>query len=424
MAAVEQVRFPAPLHHQWSFLTSTATKRALVGGVGTGKTFAETLTAMYLGTEVHPRLPGAVLFPTYAQWRRIGRPMWQTLVPPDLWHEAKAEQKIYLANGTAIDVLGVDKALERIRGFNWAWALLDEAGTLRDRSAIKMITQRLRIGDPKRRCLGVLTSPYGHRWLREWAEGDNVDLIRASTYDNIHLDDTYLRMLEEEYPVGTPEWKQELLGEWIAMHGLVYGDIFSRAEHTVEEYPGRGPYRLSVDPGYRASAWLAWEERRGRWVVTEEWLAEQETTEETARRVKADRGRPPTHVYMDTPTKQNTRTHINDADAIRDVMGRQCHTRILGGHQRSSDWRHKSVISGFRSGVLRVAERLCPSRITSGERGLVHALETSEWADDSSRDERRAEKDPLKHVIDALEFGAAILTPPRLGRSEDRVSHY
>ncbi len=424
MAAVEHVRLPPPLLHQWRFAASKSIKRALVGGVGTGKTHGEVYTALHLGTEVHPGLPGAILFPTYAQWRRIGRPTWQRLVPPDLWREAKAEQKIYLANGTVIDILGVDKALERIRGFNWAWALLDEAGTLRDRNAVKMITQRLRVGVPDHRCLGVLTSPYGHRWLREWCEGGNVDLIRASTYDNTFLDDTYLRMLEEEYPPGSPEWRQELLGEFISKLGLVYGDIFSRSLHAASFEGGRGVYRLSVDPGYRASAWLAWEQDRGKWVVTEEWLPEQETTEETARRIRADRGRSPSHVYMDTPSKQNTRTHINDADAIRDVFGKGCRTRILGGVQRSSDWRHKAVISGLRSGVLRVSQKLCLSRITSGERGLVHALQNSEWADDSSRDERRAEKDPLKHVIDALEFGAAILTPPKLARSEDRLLYH
>jgi hypothetical protein len=43
-----------------------------------------------------------------------------------------------------------------------------------------------------------------------------------------------------------------------------------------------------------------------------------------------------------------------------------------------------------------------------------------EWPHPSSRVEKPDEKDSRKHVIDALEFGAAILTPPQMARAEDR----
>jgi hypothetical protein len=133
-------------------------------------------------------------------------------------------------------------------------------------------------------------------------------------------------------------------------------------------------------------------------------------------------GGSPASVLMDVPSRQNSRLHVNDYEAIRDVFGAACKVRVIGGHERSSDWRHKSVISGLRSGALRISERLCPARVGHGERGIVHALETAEWPHPSTRVERQDEQDPRKHALDALEFGAAVFTPPKLGRSEDRYA--
>jgi hypothetical protein len=127
---------------------------------------------------------------------------------------------------------------------------------------------------------------------------------------------------------------------------------------------------------------------------------------------------------MDTPSRQNSRLHVNDYEAIKDVMGMSCTVRVLGGHERSADWRHKSVIAGLRGGALRISSDLCPARIGHGERGLVHSLEALEWPQESTRDESQDKKSPLKHVIDALEFGAAVLTPPSLARSEERAARY
>jgi hypothetical protein len=218
-----------------------------------------------------------------------------------------------------------------------------------------------------------------------------------------------------------------MLGQWIAATGLVYGDVFSRAAHSSAYTGSSDAYVLTVDPGYRASAWLAWQRpalHPRPWVVVREWLPEQETTEDSARRILREMGAPPSQVFTDVPSRQNSRIHVNDTQAIADVFGSRARIRVLGGHERSSDWRHKAVIAGLRSGMLRVSERLCPARIGPGERGLVHALETAEWPHPSTRVEYQDDRDPRKHVLDALEFGAAVLTPPKLSRSEDRASRY
>lgn len=378
---------------------------------------------MLQGVIEQPGLDGAIFAPSFRLLRRVVLPTVQQVLPRELWTWHPAEQCLRFVNGSTVWCLGTDRQPEqRIVGMNLAWACYDEAGASPSGRIVRLINQRLRIGDPARRFLSIFTSPHGHGWLSEWA-AEEVAVIRAATYDNTFLDAEYLAELERDYPPGTPEHEQELLGLFISRTGLVYGQVFSRALHTHPFTGDAGPYVLTCDPGYRASAWLAWQRPTAiprPWVVVRQWLPHDQVTEDTAAQIKREIGRVPARVLMDTPSRQNSRIHQNDADALRDVFGPTCAVRVLGGYERSADWRHKAVLAGLRSGALRVSQRLCPARLTPGERGLVHALETAEWPRPSTRDERQDQQDPRKHVLDALEFGAAILTPPRLARSEDR----
>jgi hypothetical protein len=372
---------------------------------------------------MHPGEDGAIFAPSFRLLARVVLPTLQMVIPPELYTWHPAEQCLRFVNGSTVWCMGTDRQpAQRIIGMNLAWAVYDEAGASTDDRIVRLINQRLRKGVPSRRFLSLFTSPHGHGWLQDWAS-DSVHVINASTYDNPFLSPEYIAELEIDFPVGTALHRQEMLGLFVSATGKVYGDFFSRSRHTVPFKGAPGPYVLTVDPGFRASAWLAWHRPQTHprpWVVTREWLPEGETTEASAARVKREMGGPPASVFMDVPSRQNSRMHVNDYEAIVDVFGGATKVRVLGGHERSSDWRHKAVIAGLSSGALKIGEHLCPARIGRDERGLVYALETIEWPDPSTRSERRDEKDPRKHVIDALEFGAAVLTPPKLGRSEDR----
>lgn len=418
------MRLPPLLPYQERVVASTSPLILFRAGVGAGKTHS--LAHMVLrGAAEHPGCEHALFAPSYTLLKRVTIPSIMRLIPPELYTYKPGDKEFHWVNGSVTYCLGVDRTPEsRILGMNLATAAWDEAGASRNGDIVGLISSRLRFGDPSIRFLCLVTSPHGHGWLEDWAQ-DGVEVIAASTYDNPYLDEAYIHLLEREYPPGSILHRQEMLGEFVSRAGKVYGDVFSRHDHTIPwAHPCEG-YILTVDPGFRASAWLAWERRTGGpWVVTREWLREGETTEQSAEKVRRDMGRPPARVLMDTPSRQNSRLHVNDYEAIRDVMGARCKVRVLGGTERSSDWRHRSVIAGLRSGALKIAERLCPARISKNERGLVYSLETLEWPAQSTRDERQDEKDSRKHVVDALEFGAAVLTPPKLARSEDRLRHY
>ncbi len=422
---MRRLTLPPLLGYQRRALASSSRRILFVGGVGSGKTHALALMVLR-GVAENPGVDGAIFAPSFRLLKRVTLPSIQRVLPSELYSWRPADQELRFVNGSRVYCMGVDRTpAERILGMNLGWAVWDEAGASRDGDIIGLITERLRAGNSSKRFVALFTSPHGFSWLPQWADEDEVEVIRASTYENTFLDRGYLEMLEREYPPGSLLHRQEMLGEFVSRAGRVYGDVFSRALHTVDwEGSSSGPYILSVDPGYRASAWLAWQRApSGAWVVVQEWLPEGEATEDSARKVRRARGRPPERVLMDTPSRQNSRLHVNDYEAIVDVFGASCKVRVLGGHERSSDWRHKAVLAGLRSGALRLSRRLCPARIGQDERGIIHALETMEWPDESTRSERMEEKSPLKHVADALELGAAVLTPPKLARSEDRAGH-
>lgn len=414
---------PAPYAKQREFLALKTRRRAFIAGVGAGKTFTLCLTAVISALR-QPNVLGGIFFPSMTLWEDVGLPTWEEVVPPQLYTWHRWTRRIEFVNGATIIVKGLDRSRSRIKGLNLGWACMDEVAVHKDAWPVKLVGQRIRRGREDLRHLSIFSSPAGHHWVREWCEHPSTGLVRATTYDNrARLGEDYITACEADFPPGSKEHAQEMLGEFVSLSGLVYGDIFSRARHTVD-WPGdqAGDYALSVDYGWRASAWLVWQKMpSGSWCVVDEYLPEQELTEDVALKIMRDRGRAPALVRCDVPASRSTsRAHVNDDDALRDVFGRRCKVHVVGGYERSSDWRHKAVVAGLNSGQLRVSSRLIPQRPRPGERGLVHALESCEWPDESSRDERRDEKDRLKHVLDALEFGAAAFTPPKMGRPRER----
>jgi len=415
------------LPHQRKLIQSTASRRLLIAGVGAGKTLSLCILIMIAALR-QERVRGGLLAPTYRLFLRVVLPTWMEVVPPDVYEWKPGIQRIEMCNGTHIDCMGTDKVRKRLVGFNWSFAGMDEAGVAFDDDVAIMAMQRVRFGDPRERFLAMASSPHGHGWLEQWGEKRDkygrkiAEVINATTYDNPFLPQEYIDDLELDFPPGTLEHEQEMLGRFISLTGLMYGEYFDRPRNiSVLGYDPTAPYVLGVDPGKRASGWVALQERApGRWLVVREWLGTG-PTEDIAESALRDMGRAPRAAYLDTPSKLSTRTGITDVQALRQVFGRGTTVRVLGGVKRSSKYRHKAVAAALSRGELEISSSLIPRRPRPAERGLVHALETMPWKDVSTRDESTDEKDPRKHILDALEFAVAILIPPRNYTSEDRA---
>lgn len=407
------IRLGIPEPHQEEFIFSDAFHRAIVGGVGSGKTWSGIVLAMKAAIDM-PGVPGALVNATYTLLEDTTLQEWFDVIPPEAYRWRAGRKIIELYNGSKIYCRSADQPLKRIAGLNLGWVVYDESGLARDDAAARMLLQRIRRGDPSKRFFAMVTSPRQHRWLKNWCDRDGMHLIGATTYDNPHTGDDYKEKMAQEFPPGTKLHDQEMGGQFISLTGLVYGEWFTRTIHVIGDfYDQRKPFDLGWDPGSRASGVIAFQDRPQYRLAVRQWTHNGEFTEDTARAIKRDMGRTPRNIYIDTPSKLNTRTGITDVQALREVFPTAT-IRVLGGRRRESEYRHRAVSSALNRRKLFFSESLLPSARTSAdERGIVTALESLEWSDAAERLERVDEKSPMKHVVDALEFYAASRLPPQ-----------
>lgn len=106
-------------------------------------------------------------------------------------------------------------AVERLRGINADDGLIDEFGSLLDETPYKILIGRLRrSADAEVRLVGTPTQV---KWMRDIVNtaGDDAEVIRQSTIENVFLPKSYIETLKAEYGEDTPWYKQEVLGELV-----------------------------------------------------------------------------------------------------------------------------------------------------------------------------------------------------------------
>ena len=393
----------------------------MVCGIGSGKTHGAVQLAKIAGFS-QSGVEAGLTAPTFSIFRRTFLPVWRRLVPSAMYRWKVADQQLVLANGTTIHCMGTKDSQNRVLGDSWAWAIMDEAGAERDPDAASRLMERVRGGNELERFLLLLTSPHGHGWLSDFLGLPRVKHINATTYDNPFLPASYIRDLEDQYPKGTPVHDQQMLGKLIHLLGLLYGHFFVRSKHVVPlEHDFTAPYVLGWDPGKRASGVVALQALLpDHLVIVKQWTPRDEPTEVTAVKVKQEMGRSPTHIYMDTPSKHNTRSGLGDVKVLRAVFGGRCAVKPLGGIVRSSDYRHDAVRTGLVQQRLLISASLVHKRVAKDESGIVHALETMPYERAEPANETVKKTDPRKHILDALEFAMVKAMPPRYSTAPDR----
>jgi len=221
MAQIDVELYP----QQFKFATSRARMTAFVGGIGSGKTFAGAVRVVYEVAEVGGL--GEVIAPTYPMLRDATMRTLRELAQPLIAEENRSEMRWRLANGAEILFRSADEP-ERLRGPNLSWVWLDEAA-LCPPQTWPIVIGRLRAGGRAGRAWMTAT-PRGRNWLFQVCKSGEVEVFRASTMDNPHLDEEFVASLQRAY---TGEFaRQELHGEFISLEGLVY-DEFNRTTHVV-----------------------------------------------------------------------------------------------------------------------------------------------------------------------------------------------
>ena len=231
---------------QDDFVHDQAQFAALIGGVGSGKTYAGAVKALLEACQV--RGLGQVVSPTYPMLRDSTLRTFLDLAGPLVADFHKAEMIVSMRNDSEVLFRSAEKP-ERLRGPNLAWAYVDEAA-LCPPDTWPILLGRLRYEGRAGRGW-ITTTPKGRNWVYEtFGQADGAyALHRTTTRANPYLAPEFIASLEAAYSGDFA--RQELLGEFVAFEGLVYEE-FDRSLHVwpYDAWPQFAEVVAGVDEGY------------------------------------------------------------------------------------------------------------------------------------------------------------------------------
>lgn len=222
------------LPHQYKALTGQGKFKALISGIGAGKTWCGVHWILSQANK-YPKALGFIGATTYSQLRN------STLTA--VFNEfMRLEIPFNFNQSTGIlEFLGCKvlcKSMENyepLRGIEVGYIWLDEAAFMKE-DAYNVITGRLR--DKKGNLEMLITSsPNGFNWVYEHFVGEKKTkdhvIIKAKSKDNCYLPDGYIESLKEQYDEKLVE--QELNGEFVNLTaGRAYYAF--EVENNVKEF--------------------------------------------------------------------------------------------------------------------------------------------------------------------------------------------
>jgi len=231
---------------------------AMIGGVGSGKTFT---LALFLLTEVKRAMEqgdtstGIITAMSYGQLRRsVLTEVFKCMTEWGIDFQYNQQQSLLTLGGVKkfFCVSAEKGSVDRVRGINAGSIAIDE-GCYISQESYSTLMGRVRDRAGSGRCL-ITSSPAGFNWVYDMFVGEkhdpvNYKLIKASTKDNTYIsEDFYDRMAEN---LDTKGIKQELEGEFLSVKsGQVYY-CFDRTRNIKQcKNPGFGIIAcdFNVDP--------------------------------------------------------------------------------------------------------------------------------------------------------------------------------
>ena len=271
LADFVSIFWPLVYAAQVAFVCGSERRHQLfLGGRGTGKTWALMLKALYLAL-INPACPGAVfgrtqkeithkLFPMFlAHCETFRRATGVNLVR----NHNKGDQTTTLINGSVIFWLsyGREDALASDRGYDLAWAVMDEIEHSQVDSSYAFGVVNFAIRHPlaKVQQLAVATTPDGLRgvtseFLKAQRSGSADHFVCTATInDNPYTSEEEKAKLKAS--CSRRLWKQEGLGIVLMPTGVVFSE-YDEATHLIPwKWDPRLPYVVGIDWGTSHAYW-------------------------------------------------------------------------------------------------------------------------------------------------------------------------
>lgn len=213
----------SPQEHQVRFHNSKAYERLMVAGFGSGKSLmgcAEILKLAFLNYG----LASLIVCLNYPVARRTILPTLKQLLDSSQidYSQNKSNFTFTIHDaGDHVIYIGSAEIPDSLKGSNVSAVYFDELAVMSQDSYYQAIA---RAREPRSKEIRIFstTTPDAMNWLYQEfikSKRDDLEVIRASTYDNAYLPDTYIKSLESRY---SSELRQMfLLGEFVDASGKV-----------------------------------------------------------------------------------------------------------------------------------------------------------------------------------------------------------
>jgi len=241
------------LPHQWEFLTSKKQINALVGGFGSGKTYAF-LHKTFINHITKPNSKGIsngwVIYPTNELAEELFvEPMREILSRKGISYTYNIQKHKFKTNYGTIKIYQLQKP-QRIVGAELTYIGFDEFDVESWKNcdiAYKKAIGRMRGAD---NCeVYIVTSPEGYHYTHhQFVENDNDSkhLVHGKTTDNVFLPSNYIDLLEANYDKSMLQAYRD--GQFVNISALSTYYSFERSKNVKEcKYDRSLPIRIGLD---------------------------------------------------------------------------------------------------------------------------------------------------------------------------------
>lgn len=412
-----ELRLSGLLPTQRRFLMSAGRYPAYIGGYGCGKTYVNCLKGILLALENAP-LPGMIVAPTYGSLRdytlimlkhHLGQAFGEPI--PFDYHRTDKVMTLFSSRGQRRQEglpeiwLRSGDDPDSLRGPTLAWAGVDEVAQQK-REIWGMLLSRVRHPEARRPQVFATGTPDEH-WVAElWEEdpAEGYELFRASTLENVYMDDDYIQGLRSSH--SEDEQARIIEGRFVrGGTGRAYKP-FDRATHVAEESPFEPgadvcrhlPLCLACDFNVDPCVWLLLQSAGGVIYVLDEIVGRDTNTPEMIDRLRGMKrywNHRPLHVYGDPSGKARV-TAASMSDYVLMRRAGLASQRIARKAPPVKD-RVMAVNARLRSGDGKVRLFVHPRC-----KALIKDMEWVRWRE--GRSEIDKSNGELTHASDALGY--------------------
>ena len=241
------------LPHQWEFITSKKQINALVGGFGSGKTYAflhKTFINHIKKRNDKDISNGWIIYPTYELAEELFvEPMKEIFERNGINYTYNIQKHKFTTPYGIMKIYQLQKP-QRIIGAELTFIGFDEFDVESWKNcdiAYKKAIGRMRGSSDCE--IYIVTSPEGfHYTHHQFVENDNDSkaLIHGKTTDNVYLPDSYIDLLEQNYDKSMLQAYRD--GEFVNISALSTYHSFERSKNVKKcEYDRSQPVRIGLD---------------------------------------------------------------------------------------------------------------------------------------------------------------------------------